>query len=39
VLAATGVVLLATAPKRARAKDAGLIPLVGPGFVGVEGRF
>ncbi len=38
VLAAAGVVLLIAAPK-ARPQAAGWMPLVGPGFVGAQGRF
>jgi hypothetical protein len=36
---ATGVVLLIAAPKSAPQKDAAVMPLVGPGFVGARGRF
>jgi len=38
-LAATGVVLVVTAPGKKPSGDATLLPLIGPGFVGVEGRF
>ena len=38
-LAATGVVLLLTAPKSKPTRDAFLRPLISPGFVGVSGRF
>jgi hypothetical protein len=38
-LAATGLVVLLTSPKRARAPTARLIPYLGPGEIGVCGRF
>ena len=38
-LAATGIVLVVTAPKASAAKQAWVTPVVGPGFVGVKGRF
>jgi hypothetical protein len=38
VLAAAGVILVATAPS-AGPKNVGLAPVVGPGFVGVQGMF
>lgn len=38
-LAATGLVLLVTAPKARPASDAWLVPLIGPAFVGAEGKF
>ncbi|APR88190.1 hypothetical protein A7982_13539 [Minicystis rosea] len=39
VLAATGVVLLVTAPKGKPTREATVKPLLGPGFVGAAGRF
>jgi hypothetical protein len=38
-LAVTGVVLVVTSPKARSGKEASLIPLIGPGFVGAAGRF
>jgi hypothetical protein len=38
-LAATGVVLLLTAPRSKATREASLRPLLSPGFVGVSGRF
>jgi hypothetical protein len=38
-LAVTGVVLVVTSPKAKPGKEAAVIPIVGPGFVGAEGRF
>jgi hypothetical protein len=38
VLAAAGVILVATAP-RATPQATGVVPVVGPGFVGLVGRF
>jgi hypothetical protein len=38
VVGVAGVILVATVPK-AKASAAGLLPLVGPGFVGLEGSF
>jgi hypothetical protein len=38
-LVVTGIVLLATAPKAYAATNAGVVPLLGPGWVGARGRF
>jgi hypothetical protein len=35
----TGVILMFMAPKAKRANDTAVTPLVGPGFLGVNGRF
>lgn len=39
VLAATGVVLVLVAPKAAPVQTGSLVPVVGPGYLGVQGRF
>jgi hypothetical protein len=37
--AATGVILLLTAPRTQPAKEAKLTPVIGPGYLGAEGKF
>jgi Tetratricopeptide repeat len=39
VLAAAGVVLVVTAPKPGRSQEAWVAPIVGPGYLGAQGRF
>ena len=39
VLAATGIVLVVTAPRGGPATEAWVAPAIGPGFVGAQGRF
>jgi hypothetical protein len=38
-LAVTGIVLVATAPKATAVRNARIVPVVGPGFAGMAGRF
>jgi hypothetical protein len=39
VLAATGVVLVVAAPKPRPGREAWVAPVIGPGYVGAQGRF
>jgi hypothetical protein len=39
VLAVVGVVLVATAPKAATGREARIVPVIGAGYAGAQGRF